>query len=85
MGQLNASEISLPTSIYRYQLRVIVTNFEISLLAGFETRKRQFKQGFLLLKSQFILQAVVIYLAECYGEGVLQCLGERHSVGPLRS
>jgi hypothetical protein len=36
------------------------------------------------LKSQFILQSVVIHLAECYGEGVLQCLGERPSVGPLR-
>jgi hypothetical protein len=30
------------------------------------------------------LQSVVVHLAECYGEGVLQCLGERPSVGPLR-
>jgi hypothetical protein len=35
-------------------------------------------------KFQFILQSVVIHLAECYGEGVLQCLGERPSVGPVR-
>jgi hypothetical protein len=35
-------------------------------------------------KSQFILQSVVIHLAECYGEGVLQCLGKKPSVGPLR-
>jgi hypothetical protein len=33
------------------------------------------------------LQSVVIHLAECYGEGILlvQCLGERPSVGPLRA
>jgi hypothetical protein len=35
-------------------------------------------------KSQYILQSVVIHLAECYGEEVLQCLGERRLVGPLR-
>jgi hypothetical protein len=35
------------------------------------------------LKSQLILQSVVIHLAECYGEGVLQCLGERPSVEAL--
>jgi hypothetical protein len=29
-----------------------------------------------VFKSQFILQSVVINLAECYGERVLQCLGE---------
>jgi hypothetical protein len=28
-------------------------------------------------KSQFILQSVVLHLAECYGERVLQCLGEK--------
>jgi hypothetical protein len=39
---------------------------------------------FFFLKSYFILQSVVIHLAECYGERVLQCLGERPSVGPLR-
>jgi hypothetical protein len=36
------------------------------------------------LKSQFILRSVVIHLGECYGEGVLKCLVERPSVGPLR-
>jgi hypothetical protein len=35
-------------------------------------------------KSKFILQSAVIHLAECYGEEVLQCLGEEPSVGPLR-
>jgi hypothetical protein len=39
---------------------------------------------FFLLKFQFILQSVVIHLAEFYDEGVLQRLGEGHSVGPLR-
>jgi hypothetical protein len=39
---------------------------------------------FFLLKFQFILRSVVIHLGECCGEGVLQCLGERHSAGPLR-
>jgi hypothetical protein len=39
---------------------------------------------FFFLKFQFILQSIVIHLAECYGEEVLQCLGERPSVGPLR-
>jgi hypothetical protein len=33
--------------------------------------------------SQFILQAAVIHLAECYSEEVLQCLGEGPSAGPL--
>jgi hypothetical protein len=37
-----------------------------------------------IFKIVFFLQAVVIRLAECYGERVLQCLGERDSVGPLR-
>jgi hypothetical protein len=35
----------------------------------------------IFFKSQFILKSVVIHLAEFYGEGVLQCLGERSSVG----
>jgi hypothetical protein len=43
---------------------------------------------FFFFKSQFILQSVVIQFqadtAECYGEEVLQCPGERPSVGPLR-
>jgi hypothetical protein len=34
----------------------------------------------IFFKSQFILQSVVIDLTECYGEGVLQCLGERPPV-----
>jgi hypothetical protein len=37
-----------------------------------------------LLKSKCILQSIVIHLAECYCEVVLQCLGERPSVEPLR-
>jgi hypothetical protein len=43
------------------------------------------REDFFYLKAQFILQPVVILVhsAECYGERVLQCLGERPSVGPL--
>jgi hypothetical protein len=39
---------------------------------------------FFFLESQFILKSVVIHLAECYAEGVLQCLEEGPTVGPLR-
>jgi hypothetical protein len=50
---------------------------------GQNIRKEESLPKYDFFKSQFILQSVVIHLAECYGEGVLQCLGERPSVGPL--
>jgi hypothetical protein len=44
-------------------------------------------KGFFLLRHIFFIQVYFAicskHLAECYGEEVLQCLGERPSVGPL--
>jgi hypothetical protein len=70
--------------------------FTIASLLGFALRKAiqlriykaeegicMYEYRFFFLKSKFILQSVVIHLAECYGEGILQCLGERPSVEPL--
>jgi hypothetical protein len=42
------------------------------------------KYVFFFFEIPVFLQSVVIHLAKCYGEEVLQCLGERPSVGPLR-
>jgi hypothetical protein len=41
-----------------------------------QTEAERAYRYFFLFKSQFILQAVVIHLSECYGDGVLQCLWE---------
>jgi hypothetical protein len=59
-------------------------NVVFSSYLKFRAMDKVLKPSNFFFKSKFILQSVVIHLAECYGEGVLQCLGERPSVGPLR-
>jgi hypothetical protein len=55
----------------------VVSEITASLQPKFQLSaiRRESVVNFFFLKSHFILQSVVIHLAECYGQGGLQCLG----------